>query len=501
MNKRGSGILLHITSLPSAYGIGDLGPQAYSFVDFLAGAKQSYWQVLPLNPTSQVMGHSPYSGLSAFAGNTLLISPQLLYQDGLLGRKDIEESAGSSGRCDYIRAYRVKQRLFARAYALFKRKPRQEGDEYEWFNREHEYWLKDYLLFTAIRGHYKKKLWSRWPRELKDRDEKTLGCFLEKYIDKVEQERFLQYIFFKQWSGLKEYCSNKKVQIIGDIPIYVSYDSAEVWAHAGIFKLDEEKRPTRVAGVPPDYFSKTGQLWGNPVYRWDILAKAGFEWWMKRMGHNLNLFDLVRIDHFRGLVSYWEVSASEKTAVNGQWVAGPADSFFTALRKHLPDLPIIAEDLGMITEDVKELIKRFNIPGMKVLLFAFGEDNPTHPYLPHMYERNCIVYTGTHDNNTIRGWFASEAGPKHKKRLFSYVGRKVKAKILHWELIRLAMSSVAAIAIFPMQDILGLGRQARMNIPSTATGNWRWRMSKSAICPQLTKRLLQMTQMYARASD
>jgi 4-alpha-glucanotransferase len=310
--------------------------------------------------------------------------------------------------------------------------------------------------------------------------------------------KFGQYLFFAQWRALKNYCNERGIQVIGDIPIYVSYDSVDAWANPGIFKLDGDKRPVVVAGVPPDYFSAEGQLWGNPVYDWDALRRSGYAWWIERLRHTLTLYDVIRIDHFRGLVAYWEVPAYEKTAINGRWSQVPTDDFFNGLFKRFFNLPIIAEDLGIITPDVRETIKRLDFPGMKVLLFAFGEDNPMHIYLPHSYERNCVVYTGTHDNNTVRGWFDQEAGQEDRGRLFRYIGREVAADEVNWELMRLAMMSIANMAIAPMQDILGLGQEARMNRPSVAQGNWEWRLVPAQLTETVTRRLRSLTETGGR---
>lgn len=496
--KRGSGILLHITSLPSSYGIGDLGPGAYKFVDFLAGTKQSFWQFLPLTPTIQACGNSPYSSTSAFAGNTLFISPELLFEEGLLSAGDIESKPlFSQDSCDYTNVIPYKEKLFLSAYNRFKLK-RKNLCEYQEFCSKNSVWLENFALFEVIRRNFNRKAWNQWEKELKTRRREKLQEVKKEFKDDLEKEKFFQYIFFKQWFLLKDYCNKKGISLIGDMPIYVSYDSADVWTHAHIFKLNKDKEPFYVAGVPPDYFSKTGQLWGNPVYQWEALKKSGFRWWIQRMKHNLACFDFVRIDHFRGLVAYWEVPRKETTAINGRWAKVPTRGFFKALFKSFPELPIIAEDLGLITPDVKEALKRLKFPGMKVLLFAFNEDNPAHPYLPHTYKSNCVVYTGTHDNNTVRGWFEKEAGCEDKKRLFRYLGKELLAKELHWEFIRLAMASIADRAIFPLQDILGLGEDARMNKPSTAMGNWRWRLLPGQLTPDVSKRLLEMTEVYGR---
>jgi 4-alpha-glucanotransferase len=498
MKRRASGILLHVTSLPSPFGVGDMGPWAFRFADFLSEAKQSLWQILPLNPTDPEHYSSPYHSTSAFACNPLLINPELLVRDGLLNKADIKSPPIiPMGRVDYRAVGAYKGKLFNKAYERFKGKRPQY--EYERFCSENSHWLEDFALFMALKTHFGGKVWSQWPLEVRDRRPEALKSVKKDLHEKVEMVRFLQYIFFNQWSNLRNYCNAKCIQIIGDLPIYVEYDSADVWTHPELFKLDDEKKPYAVAGVPPDYFSETGQLWGNPVYRWDVLRENGFSWWVQRMARNLKLCDIVRIDHFRGLVAYWEVSATENTAINGRWIEAPATHFFNDLTRKFPFLPIIAEDLGVITPDVRETMRQFELPGMKVLLFAFGEDLPTNPYIPHNLERNCVAYTGTHDNNTIRGWFEGEEVPEDKKRLLQYLGRDVPGEELHWELIRLLMMSVANTVIFPMQDILGLGEEARMNRPATLEGNWQWRLSPDLLKPDLASRLLEMTETYGRS--
>ena len=498
MKRRGSGILLHITSLPSAYGIGDLGPEAYRFADFLAETKQSIWQILPLNPTDLAHGNSPYQSVSAFAGNPLLISPELMVRDGFLAQSDVENVPGYQIRpIDYRAVIASKERIFRVAYERLQ----QEGKrhEYERFCAENSSWLDDFALFMALKGHFTQKGWTEWPQEVQERQRDALGSLRRELHDTIEKTKFLQYVFFKQWRSLKDYCNQRGIQIFGDIPIYVIHESADVWANPELFTLDDERKPTVVAGVPPDYFSETGQLWGNPIYRWDVLRERGYGWWIQRVGHNLKLFDLIRIDHFRGLIGYWEVPAGETNAVNGKWVEAPAEDFFNALLRRFPQLPIIAEDLGVITPEVREIMHRFELPGMKVLLFAFGEDLPTNPYIPHNLPRNCVLYTGTHDNNTVRGWFEREATPEIKKRLFHYLGREVPADRIHLELIRLAMMSVANMVIVPMQDILGLREEARMNRPATSQGNWQWQLLPEQLQPSVAERLLEMTELYGRA--
>ena len=497
MDKRASGILLHITSLLSPFGIGDMGPEAYRFADFLAQAKQSFWQILPLNPTERIYGNSPYHSISAFAGNPLLISPELLMQDGFLVKADCESLPnGPTGRVDYDIIVPYKEKLFNTAYNRFAKA--KAHDEYDQFCSQNTSWLDDFTLFVALKGYFNGKAWNQWPTEVRDRQPDALQSIKKDLHNAMEREKFLQYLFFSQWLALKGYCNKKGIQIIGDMPIYVDYDSVDVWTHTTIFKLDAERKPEAVAGVPPDYFSATGQLWGNPVYRWDVLKERRFDWWVQRMGHTLNFLDIVRIDHFRGLVAYWEVPAGEKTAINGQWVEAPVYDFFDTLRRQFPNLPVIAEDLGVITSDVRKVMQHFELPGMKVLLFAFGEDNPMHPYLPHTYEENAVVYTGTHDNNTVKGWFEREAKPEDKERLFSYLGHETSAQEISWELIRLAMESKANLAIIPMQDILGLGAEARMNRPATGDGNWEWQLAPGQLTSELTEKLRALTESCGR---
>ena len=498
MKRRGSGILLHVASLPSPFGVGDMGPGAFRFVDFLAETKQSLWQILPLNPTDPEHYSSPYHSSSAFACNPLLISPELLVQDGLLSKGDVKSPPDfPADKVDYRAVGAYKAELLGKAYERFKEKGNQH--EFERFCSENSPWLEGFALFMALKSHFGGKVWSDWPQDAREREREAVQRAKKELSEKVDKEKFLQYIFFAQWGNLKHYCNEKGIQIIGDIPIYVEHDSADVWAHPEIFKLDGEKRPSVVAGVPPDYFSETGQLWGNPVYRWDVLREQGYTWWIQRMERNLSLCDVVRIDHFRGLVAYWEVAATENTAINGKWIEAPAMDFLDHLMRKFPFLPIVAEDLGIITPDVREVMLNFDLPGMKVLLFAFGEDLPTNPYIPHNLPKNCVAYTGTHDNNTIRGWFEGDEVPEDKKRLLRYLGRDVPMEELHWELIRLLMMSAANTVIFPMQDILGLGEGARMNRPATLEGNWKWRLGTDLLRPDVVLKLREMTEIYGRA--
>lgn len=494
---RTSGILLHITSLPSRFGIGDLGPGAFRFADFLKKAKQSYWQILPLNPPASF--NSPYSSMSAFAGNTLLISPELLYRDGLLAKKDIKDApAFPETAVDYRAVSACKSRVLNTACERFFSRPKPSS--YERFCRTNRSWLEDFAMFVALREHFPNRPWPDWPIRLRDRNKQTLKSLKSQLQDKVKRQKFLQYIFFKQWLSLKAHCRRLGIKIIGDVPMYVAYDSADVWANPQIFKLTKTKQPRVVSGVPPDDFSKTGQLWGTPVYAWDVLKRSRYRWWIDRIEHNLKLFDAVRLDHFCGFASYYEVPAGEKTAVKGKWVPGPREHFFNALIKRRAHLPLIAEDLGIITPKVIKLRDRFGLAGTKVLLFAFADPSRrgANPHLPHTFVRNCVVYTGTHDTNTARGWFESQAKRKEKQRLFACLGRKVSARQIHWELIRLAMASVGNVVIVPLQDVLGLRGQARMNRPGTAHGNWRWRFTWPQLKPSAIKKLAEMTKTYTR---
>jgi 4-alpha-glucanotransferase len=498
MKGRGSGILLHLTSLPSPFGIGDMGSWAYKFADFLAETKQRYWQILPLNPTDLEHGNSPYHSASAFAFNPLLISPELLLRDGLLQKEDLQPfSTFPEDRVDYPMVTASKEMLLLRAVEHFRAKTKSQ--DYEQFCLQNGHWLDDFSLFMGLKSHFRGRVWSKWPAQLRDRTPADLSAAKNELQTVIEKETILQFLCFKQWRDLKNYCNERGIQIIGDMPIYVVYDSADVWADSELFKLDDDKLPVAVAGVPPDYYSETGQLWGNPVYRWDALKEKEYDWWVRRIAYNLGLFDFVRVDHFRGFVAYWEVPASEKTAINGKWVKAPAMDFFDHITKKFPHLPILAEDLGIITPDVTEVIDRFGFPCMKVLLFAFGEDLSTNPYAPHNHVKNCAVYTGTHDNNTARGWFEKEATADVKKRLYLYIGRGIREEEIHWELVRLAMMSIADTALIPIQDILGLGQQARLNRPARRDGNWQWRLLPDQLNPSVGKRLLEMTEIYGRA--
>ncbi len=496
--QRGSGILLHITSLPSEFGIGDLGPGAYRFIDFLAEAKQKYWQILPLTPTEAINHHSPYSGISAFAGNPLLISPELLVKEGWCGDPLLKDKPLFSERkVKYDAVLRFKSKLLSSAYQRSQGTLAQHAD-FKAFCEEHKAWLDDFAFYVVLKEHFGHHAFHSWPQEFRDRKEETIKGVKSEFAEQLTFIKWQQYVFMKQWLDLKAYAGRKGVKIIGDIPIYVNDDSADVWAHPEYFLLDENRQVKCVAGVPPDYFSETGQRWGNPIYDWEKLKQTGYAWWIDRLKHNLLLYDYLRIDHFRGFAGFWQIPAHERLAIHGEWKQGPGHQFFDAILKYFPQLPLIAEDLGVITPDVKELIARYHLPGMKVLLFAFGDDIRTNPYIPENFGEDAVVYTGTHDNDTARGWFEG-APPKEKENLFAYIKRQVSSKEVPLALIELAMRSKAAAAIFPMQDVLGLGKRSRMNTPGTLEGNWQWRLAPKMLKPVVAKRLAGLTQEAQRA--
>jgi len=498
MEKRGSGILLHITSLPSPYGVGDLGTGAHEFADFLAESRQSFWQILPLAPTCSAYGNSPYSSFSAYAGNPLLISPEKMVSSGFLPGPALKNNTPFPlNKVNYKKALKYKQAIFRAAYKtnkeiLLKQKA------FKIFCTENADWLDDYSLFISIKNHMNGQAWNRWPEDIRDRRKKALAHWSDKVADNILYEKFLQYLFFSQWHELKDHCTAKGIKLIGDIPIYVNYDSCDVWTNPEIFCLDKDREPVFVAGVPPDYFSATGQLWGHPVYNWNVLKRSGFSWWTKRIKQNLMLFHMFRIDHFRGFIGFWKVNANETTALNGRWAKAPAREFFNTVLDNFPDISIIAEDLGLITPDVTAIINEFGFPGMKVLLFAFGENLPTNPYAPHNHVKNCVVYTGTHDNSTIKGWYKNELDADGRKRLTEYIGHRVSEKTVNWDMIRLAMMSVADMVIIPMQDILGLGEKQRMNLPASPSGNWEWRLVPNQLSPAIVNKLKKITMIYGR---
>ena len=484
---------MSITSLPSDFGVGDLGPSALRFADLLSESKQSYWQVLPVTPTG--LGNSPYNPTSAFAGNTLLISPEILEEEGLLSELP---KAGHDqlplDRARYADALILKREMIRKAHNRFK-----EGSdfgEFKEFCLENSNWLESYSLYVALKEE-RDEPWYLWPKGLRDRKPDSLAEKGIKLRDVVDRERFAQFEFFKQWHSLKEYCADLGIGLLGDLSFYVACDSADVWSNREMFKLDSEGSPSFVGGVPPDYFSETGQLWGNPVYDWERLKTQNFGWWTQRIQHTLKLFDVMRLDHFRGFVAYWEVPGDAKTAVSGKWVAAPWEAFFETVKSRFPAMPFVAEDLGVITPDVTAVMRRFDLPGMDVLLFAF-DSGPDNPYLPENQLPDSVVYTGTHDTNTVRGWFRDEASPEQKKRLFDYLGKEVPEEEASWEFISLAQNSVASLSIIPIQDVLSLGSNARMNRPSFAEGNWEWRATSEQLKSDAFGRLGEETESSRR---
>ena len=498
--KRSSGILLHISSLPSSFGIGDLGPVAYEYADFLAAAKQSYWQILPLNPpTLRRDSYSPYDCLSAFAGNTLSVSPELLYQNGLLDKADIRPAAEfPKDRVCYKKVIPYKAKLLNKAYENFR--SRSKPQDFGKFVTNNKDWLENFLIFAALRKKFGPRLWCGWPFNLRERGGETIISAKAELHDEIERERFAQYTLFTQWHSLKLYCNRRGIRFIGDIPFYVAYDSSDVWAHPEIFKLSRAKKPECLAGVPPDYFSSTGQMWGNPVYNWRALKKDNYSWWKRRIGHNLKMFDLVRIDHFRGFVASWQIPAGAAIAAEGRWVTGPGRHFFeTCFEKRSVLKRIIAEDLGRITPAVRRLMERFHLRGMRVLLFAFDGNSRSNPHYPCNHVRDSVVYTGTHDTNTVRGWFDQEAGIEQKAGLCECLGQEITPAAAPGELVRLAVNSVADLVIVPMQDVLGLGAGARMNHPGTTKNNWTWRLRSDQIIPDKVQELSNLTECSGRS--
>lgn len=500
--SRSSGILLPVTSLPGPWPVGDLGDGAFAFVDFLKHSGQSWWQVLPAGPTDPSMDDSPYSSPSAFAGNPLLISLEDLAARGYLQKEELSlhpanKRAGNCRHCDYGRARQVKGRLFRKAWENFP-PSRAEESSFETFRRDHSPWLHDYALFETVKGQLKGKPWYQWPEDLRDRHPESLETVQKEHAGEIAYREFLQFLFFSQWETLRKHCLENGIGLIGDMPVYVSHDSADVWAARHLFRLDSCGLPIESAGVPPDYFSETGQLWGNPIYRWEEIKNHGYSWWLKRIGHSLHLYDLVRIDHFRGFIDFWAVPAGEQTAQNGHWERGPGKEFFRLLENHFPDLPLLAENLGTITPEVNETMREFGLPGMLVLLFAFGGEFGDNPYAPHNHRREDFVYTGTHDNNTVRGWFEEEIDSRGKDLLARYLGHRPVAETVHRDLVRMAFQSVATVSIVPLQDFLGLGAWARLNTPSTTGGNWLWRAESEDMSDDLVEEILSLTALTGR---
>jgi 4-alpha-glucanotransferase len=489
---RKSGVLLHPTSLPGPEGIGTLGPEARQFVDFLHLAGQSVWQLLPLGPTAY--GNSPYSCYSAFAGNPLLIDMSALVRDGDLAASDVKGSFPAEW-VDFPQVEAHKLPLLARAATVFFATPLQSRREGFWrFCDANNWWLDDFALFMALKSHFKGKSWSAWPIDIARREPAALQQYGELLGSAIGVHKYIQWQFYQQWHELRGYANDRGVEVFGDIPIFVAYDSADVWANPHLFHLDDRGKQTVVAGVPPDYFSKTGQLWGNPLYRWSEMAADGYGWWIARLRSSLDLYDLVRIDHFRGFEAYWEVPAGEKTAVNGRWVKGPGEHFFNAIEQSLGKLPIVAEDLGVITPEMEELRDNFAFPGMLVLQFAFGS-GPHNPFLPHNHINNSVVYTGTHDNDTTLGWFGS-LKEKERQKVLHYL--QCSESDMPWALIRTALASVADLAVVPLQDFLELPSSDRMNVPGTSRGNWSWRFEGDVLTQRLAVTVRDLTEMYGR---
>ena len=496
MFERSSGILFHPTSLPGKYGIGTLGKEAYAFIDFLKKSRQKLWQIFPLGPTGY--GDSPYQSFSSFAGNPYLIDFDLLIEAHLLSEEDLRDVffGDNEEYIDYGAIYNQKYPLLRKAYENFKSSDNHEMREnLEHFKRENASWLNDYSLYISLKNHFNGLPWNEWAHDIKNREHGAMEHYRNELADDIEYHNFIQFLFFKQWGDVKRYANENGIKIIGDIPIFVAADSSDAWANPEIFLFDEERKPVKVAGVPPDYFSATGQLWGNPLYNWQKLKETNYSWWVERVRANLSTCDIIRIDHFRGFEAYWAVPYGDDTAINGQWEPGPGIDLFNAIKSQLGELPIIAEDLGLMTQGVIDLREATGFPGMKILGFAFdsGEEND---YLPHTYTKNCVVYTGTHDNDTLIGWFQKA---KEEDRQFArdYLNSRSDDEI-HWDAIRGAWSSVANMAISPVQDFLGLGSEARINTPGVAAGNWQWRLKHGVLTDELADRIAKLTKVYSR---
>lgn len=490
---RAAGILLHPTSLPSRGGVGDFGSAAYCFVDFLASARQGIWQVLPLGPLGY--GNSPYSSTSAFAGNPLLISLERLSDHGWIDREQLDQLSTSSETVEYDQVFRKKMPLlFEAAHRFLKAASPDALARLDSFRANNAWWLDDFVLFDSLRARYKLKPWNQWPREFASREPAALEKAKQDLADDIHVRSALQFAFYEQWRALRTYCAERAVRIVGDVAIFVNHDSADVWTHPELFRLDANLEPEVVAGVPPDFFSKTGQRWGNPLYRWDVMKDRGYQWWIQRLRWATQNFDYIRLDHFRGFDQFWEIPAHDSTAVNGRWVDGPRDDLFLKLREALGGLPFFAEDLGYITPEVHALRERLRIPGMSVLQFGFGDEG-AHMYLPHR-SAGKVIYTGTHDNDTVQGWWRSGSAEHERRNAESYLGRSEDG--VHWTFIRAAQSSPACLSVVPLQDVLGLGSEARMNTPSLDGGNWRWRFQEHQLNGDLAKKLALLTEVSDR---
>ncbi|MCF8295733.1 MAG: 4-alpha-glucanotransferase [Bacteroidales bacterium] len=492
--KRSSGILLHPSSLPGKYGIGSFGKECLQFIDFLTESHQTYWQILPLGPTGY--GDSPYQCFSSMAGNPYLIDLEKLVEEGYLQPGDLHHAPEfPADSTDYNLVQQFKNQMLSLAFTRFRNMEDERKGAYNQFVEENASWLADYALFMAIKQQYQLRCWIEWDEPYRNRQPDALQAFSRQHADDIQFQQFIQYVFFSQWLEIRNYANSKGIQLIGDIPIYIAFDSVESWTRPEIFLFDEQKLPIMVAGVPPDYFSETGQLWGNPVYNWDYLKQTDFQWWKDRIQGNLKLYDLIRIDHFRGFAAYWAVPYGEPTAINGTWNACPGTELFDSLLRAFGELPIIAEDLGVITDEVVALRERYGFPGMKILQFAFDSDEKNN-YLPHTYDRNFIVYTGTHDNNTVRGWY-EDTHDGNRFNIENYLGG-YPAEGISAALIRMAHASVANVSIVPLQDILGLDAQSRMNTPGTTSGNWQWRYRQEVLTPELARWFGQLTKTYDR---
>lgn len=491
---RGSGVLLPISSLPSKYGIGCFSKEAYEFVDKLEKAGQKYWQILPLGPTGY--GDSPYQALSTFAGNPYFIDLDQLVEEGYLQEEELEavQTVEDETQVDYGMVYTTRYALLEKAFLRFKE---HVDEEFYKFEQENSYWLQDYAFYMAVKKAHNGVSCSEWEEDLRKHKLETVSRYEEQLSEEIFSYKFQQYMFLKQWKKLKEYANDKGIKIIGDIPFYVASDSADTFSQPYLFQYDENYQPVNVAGCPPDAFSEDGQLWGNPLYDWEYLKQTEYEWWINRIRHCFVLYDVVRLDHFRGFEEYYSIPAENDTAKQGVWKRGPGIEFFKTIKRALGDVSIIAEDLGFLNESVYQLVRESGFPGMKILQFAF-DSREDSDYLPYNYHKNCVVYTGTHDNNTILGWY-KEIGEEEHALLKDYLAlEEEQLKDIHWHIIRLAMASVANYCIIPMQDYLGLGEEARINTPGTQGINWKWRMEKDAFTEELVKKIKRLTEVYGR---
>ena len=494
---RATGILLHPSSLPSRGGIGDFGPAAYEFVDFLSAAQQGLWQVLPLGPLGY--GNSPYSSTSAFAGNPLLISLERLAQHGWIDQARVANLPEANGPLEFEKVFFSKMPLLAEAARRFSKSAQGNARaRFERFCNENKDWLDDFVLFDALRAHYKLANWNEWPKDVAFREPAALDRITKEMADELAWRSALQFAFAEQWHALRQHCARRSVRVVGDIAIFVNYDSADVWTHPELFRLDQRRDPEVVSGVPPDFFSETGQRWGNPLYRWDVMKQQGYAWWVDRLRAVTGQCDYIRLDHFRGFEQFWEIDASEPTAINGRWVDGPKDDLFASVREALGGLPFFAEDLGYITPEVHALRKRLHMPGMAVLQFGFG-DKGAHMYLPQQLTPETVIYTGTHDNDTLVGWWKSGATKQEKRNAETYFGKCIDG--IHWSFIRAAQSSVANLSVIPMQDFLGLGSEARMNMPSQRGGNWRWRLQPGMLTAELAQKMAVLSEVTDRSPE